>query len=125
MYFITKNNLFSKIKMIICISIYIVFVLGDVLGNVLRHVLGDVLLGDFSTTPSTPQNRSIFSPIVRSKPSSATHKKEGLSNYTKIHMGRRNGFYLPSLSGLSAHKGRKSNNEICKNRTIYGNLYCP
>jgi hypothetical protein len=114
-----KNNLFLKIRIRIVTTIYIEYVLGYVLGNVLCAVLGHVLLAYSSTSPSTQHNRSIISPFHNYKPFQAMHKKEGISNY----MGRRTGFNLPSLPGLSAHKGRKRNNEICKNRTIHGHIY--
>jgi hypothetical protein len=117
-----KNNSFLIIRIIIRISIYIECALGGVLCDVLCSALCGALLGNCSTPPSTLKKNSILIFLII-KTVSAIHKKEGFMNYTKNNMSRWIGLNLPSLSGSSAHKGRNRNNEICKNRIVYGHVY--
>jgi hypothetical protein len=107
MFYIIQNNLFSKIEIIITTSIYIEYVLGGVLGNVLCVVLGHVLVAYSSTSPSTKHNRSIILPLLDYKTFPATHEKKKTRNHINLYMDRWIGFVLPCLVCLSKREEKQ------------------
>ena len=117
-----KKNSFLHMRIIIFTTIYIVCALPGALGGALCSYLYGVLSGNCRALLRAPKKSSVFIFLSRIKILSATHKKEGFTNYIKNNMSRWIGFYLPFWPGLSAHPERKASNEIRQNRTIYGDI---
>ena len=118
-----KKKLFSKIKIRIVTTIYIVCAMSGALSGALCSALYGALSGNCRALHSTPKKSSVFMIFSGIKTLPTAHKKEGFMGYKLNNMSRQIGFYLPFWPGLFAHPERKASNELRPNTIIYEHLY--